>query len=75
VLGFEASVVPSASQCSTQTSFASSFGVIGSSSNFLNLPHHYNITAETVFNKLERIDICKATGPYNLPNWLLCDFT
>jgi len=36
--------------------------------------YDYEITAETVFNKLERINIRKAPGPDNLPNWFLRDF-
>ena len=35
---------------------------------------NYNITAEIVFNKLERINIRKAPGPDSLPNWFLRDF-
>jgi len=36
--------------------------------------YDYEITSETVFNKLERINICKAPGPDDLPNWFLRDF-
>ena len=36
--------------------------------------YNYEITAEIVFNKLERINIRKAPGPDNLPNWFLRDF-
>ena len=34
----------------------------------------YVITAEELFHKLERINIHKAAGPDNLPNWILRDF-
>jgi len=36
--------------------------------------YDYEITAETVFNKLERINIRKAPGSDDLPNWFLRDF-
>jgi len=34
----------------------------------------YTISPEVVFRKLERINIRKAAGPDNLPNWFLRDF-
>jgi len=36
--------------------------------------YDYEITAETVFNKLEHINICKAPEPDDLPNWFQHDF-
>jgi len=35
--------------------------------------YDYEITAATVLNKLEHIDIRKAPGPDDLPNWFLRD--
>ena len=34
----------------------------------------YTVTPQIVFNKLEHINIRKAPGPDNLPNWFLRDF-
>ena len=34
----------------------------------------FTISPETVFRRLEKINICKAPGPDNLPNWFLRDF-
>ena len=34
----------------------------------------YSISVEDIFRKLERINIRKASGPDELPNWLLRDF-
>jgi len=36
--------------------------------------YNYEITAEIVFNKLVRINIRKAPGSNDLPNWYLYDF-
>ena len=36
--------------------------------------HKYTINAFEVFRKLERVNIRKAPGPDNLPNWFLRDF-
>jgi len=39
-----------------------------------NFPDSLTIYPDQVFRKLEAVKICKAPGPYGIPNWVLRDY-